>query len=208
MDVVLRRRVPEQLPRLREGGAARQPSGGLAAAGGVLDRHRHRLAAVRGHVQAPRRDRAGADRRHRHERVRDRPLFRIHRPARGRALHRERLPGPARPLARAGRSDAAGAVRGPLQRADVRPDPAAREANAPGPHHRGQQHPERAVHDRQQRHRRCHAERGPQHPADLPGGGHRQCGGGGLHLPDRAGIPAALRRLRADAAGLPLPHRA
>ena len=60
----------------------------------------------------------------------------------GRALARDGRPGPAEP------------VRGPVQRAHVRADPAARPADAPGPHHRGQQHPERAVHDRQLGHRR------------------------------------------------------
>ena len=41
------------------------------------------------------------------------------------------------------------AVRRPVQRADVRADPAAQPAHAPRAHHRGQQHPQRAVHDRQ-----------------------------------------------------------
>jgi MFS family permease len=36
-----------QFPSLRQGRAARQRAGGLAAAGGVLGGHRHRLAAVR-----------------------------------------------------------------------------------------------------------------------------------------------------------------
>ena len=57
--------------------------------------------------------------------------------------------GAAGALARDGRPGAAVAVRRPVQRADVRADPAARAAHAPGPHHRGQQHPQRAVHDRQ-----------------------------------------------------------
>ena len=42
----------------------------------VLGRHRHRLAAVRGAVAPPRRDRPGAARRDRHERLRDRSLLR------------------------------------------------------------------------------------------------------------------------------------
>ena len=62
--------------------------------------------------------------------------------------------GAAGALARDGRPGAAVAVRRPVQRADVRADPAAQPADAPGPHHRGQQHPQRAVHDRQLGHRR------------------------------------------------------
>ena len=41
------------------------------------------------------------------------------------------------------------AQRRPLQRADVRADPDAGARQPPGPHHRRQQHPQRAVHDRQ-----------------------------------------------------------
>ncbi len=41
------------------------------------------------------------------------------------------------------------ALRRPLQRADVRADPDALAAQPPGAHHRRQQHPQRAVHDRQ-----------------------------------------------------------
>ena len=52
-------------------------------------------------------------------------------------------------LARDGRPGPAVAVRRPLQRADVRADPAALGAEPPGADHRRQQHPERAVHDRQ-----------------------------------------------------------
>jgi hypothetical protein len=44
-------------------------------------------------------------------------------------------------------------VRRPVQRADVRADPDAQPAHAPRAHHRRQQHPQRAVHDRQRRHR-------------------------------------------------------
>ncbi len=43
------------------------------------------------------------------------------------------------------------------------------------------------------------------HSADLPVHGHRQRGGGGLHLPAGARVPAALRRLGAVALRLPLP---
>ena len=63
VDVVLRRGVPDAVPGLREGRAGRQRAGRLAAAGGVLDRHRDRLAAVRDALAPPRRDRPGAARR-------------------------------------------------------------------------------------------------------------------------------------------------
>ena len=52
LDVVLRRRVPEPVPGFCQRRAARRRAGGLAAAGGVLHRHRHRLAAVRGAAAA------------------------------------------------------------------------------------------------------------------------------------------------------------
>ena len=81
VDVVLRRGVPEPVPELRQGGAARQRAGGLAAAGGVLGRHRHRLAAVRDAEPPPGGDRPGAAGRDRHERVRDRPVLRLARAA-------------------------------------------------------------------------------------------------------------------------------
>ncbi len=57
-------------------------------------------------------------------------------------------------LARDGRPGAAQPVRRPVQRAHVRADPVAQPADAPRPHHRRQQHPQRAVHDRQLAHRR------------------------------------------------------
>jgi 1-acyl-sn-glycerol-3-phosphate acyltransferase len=68
---------------------------------------------------------------------------------RRRCMGAGRLSGAAGPLARDGRPGAAEPVCRPVQRADVRADPAAQPAHAPRPHHRGQQHPERAVHDRQ-----------------------------------------------------------
>ena len=55
-------------------------------------------------------------------------------------------------------------------------------ADAPRAHHRRQQHPQRAVHDRELGHRRRAAQAGPDHPADLPAGGPGQRGGGVLHL--------------------------
>ena len=70
-----------------------------------------------------------------------------------------RSSGAAGALARDGRPGAAVAVRRPVQRADVRADPAARAADAPRAHHRGQQHPQRAVHDRQRGDRRRAARR-------------------------------------------------
>ncbi len=96
VDVVLRRRVPGRVPVVRQGGAARRRAGRVAAAGGVLGRHRHRLAAVRDALAAPRRDRPGAARRDRHERVRDRPLLRRARPARRRPATRCRRSSPSR----------------------------------------------------------------------------------------------------------------
>ena len=103
VDVVLRRRLPVAVPVVREGGAARQRAGRVAAAGRVLDRHRRRLAALRGAVAPPCRDRPGAARRDRHERVLDRPLLRIARPAAGRQPHARRVHRPAAALARDGR---------------------------------------------------------------------------------------------------------
>ena len=88
------------VPELRQGGAARRRAGRLAAAGGVLGRHRHRLAAVRDAVAPPRRDRPGAARRDRHERVRDRPVLRLARPAAVRAA------GPGRSSCRSRRTGA------------------------------------------------------------------------------------------------------
>ncbi len=96
VDVVLRRRVPGRVPVVRQGGAARRRAGRVAAPGGVLGRHRHRLAAVRDAVAAPRRDRPGAARRDRHERVRDRPLLRLARPRRHRPATRCRRSWPSR----------------------------------------------------------------------------------------------------------------
>jgi hypothetical protein len=81
LDVVLRRRVPEPVPELCARRAARQRAGGLAAAGGVLHRHRHRCAAVRDAQPPPRGDRPGAAGRHRHDGVRGRPVLRVARPA-------------------------------------------------------------------------------------------------------------------------------
>ena len=120
-------------PSLRQGGAAWQRAGGLAAAGGVLDRHRRGLAAVRGAEPPPCGDRPGAAGCHRHERVFHRPVLRLARPAAGRLARPGQLPGPARALARDGRPGAAGAVCRPVQRADVCADPAARRSPATGP---------------------------------------------------------------------------
>ena len=88
-------------------------------------------------------------------RVRGRPVLRVARPAARRpalalcAVRRQ--PAHWRVMA-----DLAllSPVRGPVQRADVCADPAARAADAPGAHHRRQQHPQCAVHDRQRGHRR------------------------------------------------------
>jgi hypothetical protein len=55
-------------------------------------------------------------------------------------------------------------------------------AHAPGPHHRRQQHPQRAVHDRQLGDRRRAARRRLHHPADLPVHRHRQRAGGGFYI--------------------------
>jgi MFS family permease len=52
LDVVFWRGVFEPVPQLCQRGAAWQRAGGLAAAGGVFHRHRHRLAAVRGAERA------------------------------------------------------------------------------------------------------------------------------------------------------------
>ncbi len=54
VDVVLRRGVPGAVPGLRARGAARRRARRLAAAGGVLGRHRLRLAAVRACCRAGR----------------------------------------------------------------------------------------------------------------------------------------------------------
>jgi MFS family permease len=94
--------------------------------------------------------------------------------------------GQAGALARDGRPAAAEPVRGPVQRADVRADPAAQPAHAPRAHHRGQQHPERAVHDCQLADRRRAADGGLHDPRDLPGHRRGQRGGVVLHLPGRA----------------------
>ena len=80
-----RRGVPEPVPELCQRRAARRRAGRVAAADGVFDRHRRRVAAVRGAVAPTRRDRPGAARRDRHERVRARPVFRVARAAGGRA---------------------------------------------------------------------------------------------------------------------------
>jgi 1-acyl-sn-glycerol-3-phosphate acyltransferase len=90
------------------------------------------------------------------------------------------------------------AVRRHLQRADVRADPDPQPAHAPRPHHRGQQHPQRAVHDRQLAGRRALLlAAGFSGPAGVPGRRPAQRGGGLLHLPAGARVPAALRGLRA-----------
>jgi 1-acyl-sn-glycerol-3-phosphate acyltransferase len=72
-------------------------------------------------------------------------------------------------------------------------------AHAPRPHHRRQQHPQCAVHDRQLGDRRRAARRRLHDPADLPVHRHGQRGGGVLHLPAGARVPAALHRLGAVA---------
>ena len=140
--------------RVREGRAARRRACRLAAAGGVLGRHRHRLAAVRGAVR-------------RQVEIGLVPLGAIGMSVFAIDLYfaSRGLP-PAAPhrlgavrraagaLARDGRPGAAVAVRRPLQRADVCADPDALPAHPPRPHHRGQQHPQRAVHDRQRADRR------------------------------------------------------
>ena len=109
-----------------------------------------------------------------------------------------------RALARDGRPGAAVAVRRPLQRADVCADPGALAAEPPRPDHRREQHPERAVHDRQRTRRRAAARCRRQHPAGLPGDRPAQRGGDRLPLRAGARLPAWLRRLRRDPAGLPL----
>jgi MFS family permease len=78
------------------------------------------------------------------------------------------LSGAGRALARDAGPGAAVAVCGPVQRAHVRTDPDARPAHAPRAHHRGQQHPQRAVHDRQLADRGRAAGRGLHRAADLP----------------------------------------
>src|SRR3989344_1503412 len=138
LDVVLWRRVPEPVSEPGQGGVARQRTGGLAAAGGVLHRHRHRLAAVRGALAPPCRDRLGAAGRHRHERVLHRPVLRLAQPAPCRDHGPGRLHGPGRALACDAGSAAAQPVCGPVQRAHVRTDPDAQPAHAPRTHHRGQ----------------------------------------------------------------------
>ena len=65
---------------------------------------------------------------------------------------------------------AAGAFGRHLQRADVRVDPAAQPGEPPGAHHRRQQHPQRAVHDRQRPRRGLVAEGGSEHPRGVPAG--------------------------------------
>ena len=105
-------------------------------------------------VAPPRRDRPGAVRRDRHERVLGRSLLRGARAAAVGRLHAVRVPRRGPPLARDGRPRAAVALRRPLQRADVRADPDALAPQPPGADHRRQQHPERALHDRQRGDRR------------------------------------------------------
>ena len=100
-----------QFPSFAKGGAARRRTGGLAAAGGVFGGHRDGLAAVRGAVPTARGDWFGAAGRHRHERVRRRPLFRIARPAAFGGLAAGRLRRAAGALAGDGRSGAAVALR-------------------------------------------------------------------------------------------------
>ena len=107
-------------------------------------------------------------------------------------------------LARAGRPGPARALRRHLQRAHVRAHPAARQTQPPRPHHCRQQHPQRAVHDRQLAAGRRPALGGLQHPRALPRARHRQRRGGGLHLLHRPRVPAAFLRLRAHALGLPI----
>ena len=108
-----------------------------------------------------------------------------------------RLPRRARALARDGRPGPALALRRPLQRADVRADPDALAAEPPRPHHRRQQHPERAVHDRQlgRSSARC-SSAGFTIPQVFLVIGLAQRGRRVLHLHAGARVPAALRRLR------------
>ncbi len=116
----------------------------------------------------------------------------------------ERLSRRARPLARHGRPVPALALRRPLQRADVRADPDAVGAEPSGADHRRQQHPQRALHDRQLGDRRRPAELRPDDSAGLPRHRHPERDRRLLHLHAGAGVPAALRRLRHGAPDLSL----
>jgi MFS family permease len=152
LDVVLWRGVSEPVPQLCQGGAAWQRAGGVAAAGGVFHRHWHGFAAVRGDEPPPCGDWPGAAGRHRHECVCDRPVLCVARPATPQAIFTlaqfVAVPGHWRVMADlALLSLFAGLYSVPMY-ALIQLRSA---AHAPRPHHRGQQHPERAVHDCQQR---------------------------------------------------------
>jgi hypothetical protein len=76
LDVVLWRGVPKPVPQPCQGSAARQRAGGVAVAGGVLHRHRHRFSCCANRAQPPPRgNRPGAAGRHRHDGVRSVDLY-------------------------------------------------------------------------------------------------------------------------------------
>ena len=85
----------------------------------------------------------------------------------------------------------------------------AQPAQPPGAHHRRQQHPERAVHDRQRAGRGGHAGRRLQRARGVPGHRAAEPAGGCRRVPAGAGIPAALHHgpphLRGADAGLAVP---
>ena len=74
--LVLRRAGARAIAAVREGRARRQRADRHAAAGAVLGRHRHRLAAVRTPLRSQGRDRPGAVRLDRPDRIRGRSVFR------------------------------------------------------------------------------------------------------------------------------------
>ena len=138
-------------------------------------------------------------------RVRDRPVLRFARPAARRPrMTLGQFRRVARALARDGRPGPAEPVRGPVQRADVRADPAARQ-----PTHRARIIAANNILNAlfmiaSSVIAGAAAQAGHDHPADLPAGGPGQRGGGVLHLHAGAGVPAALHRLDRLAPGLSL----
>ena len=109
------------------------------------------------------------------------------------------LPRPSPGLACAHRPAAALHGQRLLCRAAQYPDPGAQRAQLPRPHHRRQQHPERALHGGGRDHRRRPDQARPQRAGDLPRLRHPQSAGGALQLPPAAGDggQGALRRIPA-----------
>jgi MFS family permease len=85
--LVPRGHVPDLVLQLCQGRAGRRSERGDAAAGRVLDRDRHRVAAVRAAVRASRGDRPGAVRLDRHDGVRRRSVPGVARAAAGASLN-------------------------------------------------------------------------------------------------------------------------